>query len=192
MASARPLRDVFADLAGAPSATGDPAALLRDQGHAGLPDELVAEAVVSYAETAPVEVAEHLAPYVTAHSAVGAEPAPAGDWLDLLGTAPDVAGEEPAGLDDLTPGPGKFDEVAGLDFGMGAGPAAAIEPDEAPREPDEAELDVAELDEPELDEPELDEPELDDAGWVATAHETDLTADEAGDDDGQPDRETLG
>jgi hypothetical protein len=130
MASARPLRDVFADLVGDPDAAGDPAAFLRDQGHPGLPDHLVAEAVVSYADTAPVEVAEHLAPYVTAHSAVGAGPAsgdePPAGWADLLGTAPDVSG--PADLDDL----GSVDsgEAAGLDpepgldldFGAGAGP----------------------------------------------------------------------
>src|ERR687890_805827 len=98
MASARPLRDVFADLTGGEYTADDPDALLRDHGHA-LPDDLVAEAVVSFADTAPAEVAEHLAPYVMTHSAVGADPV-AGDepsvgWLDLLGSAP--AGE-PADL----------------------------------------------------------------------------------------------
>ena len=117
MAPARPLRDVFADLIGDPSAADDPAALLRDQGHPGLPDHLVAEAVVSYADTAPVEVAEHLAPYVTAHSAVGADPVPGDEppagWLDLLGTAPDVV-RRPADIDDLAPAPDEFDDAAGL------------------------------------------------------------------------------
>ena len=37
----------------------DPAEVLRASGHADLPDGLVAEAVVSYADTAPIEVAEH-------------------------------------------------------------------------------------------------------------------------------------
>ena len=142
MDSARPLRDVFADLTGNGAAAGDPEAQLRDQGHPGLPDHLVAEAVVSYAETAPAEVAEHLAPYVTAHSAVGAgettgdEP-PAG-WLDLLGTAPAGPGlaDEPADIDYLAPSPDELDEAAGLgpdpglglDFGADFGTGAELVP----------------------------------------------------------------
>src|SRR5690349_7689691 len=130
MESARPLRDVFADLSGGTSATGDPEALLREQGHPGLPDHLVAEAVVSYADTAPAEVAEHLARYVTAHSAVGADEVsgdePVAEWLDLLATAPAPA-DEPVGADLLVPEPDGLDDVAdfgpdpglGLDFGTG-------------------------------------------------------------------------
>jgi hypothetical protein len=109
MDPARPLREVFAELTGAGS-TGDPGGLLRD-----LPDELVAEAVVSYAETAPLEIAEHLAPFVSAHSAVGSEwPAPEG-WLDLLATAP--AGE-----------PGDGDAAAGAVDDLGFGTGAGLEP----------------------------------------------------------------
>ncbi|GIE33784.1 hypothetical protein Ait01nite_068290 [Actinoplanes italicus] len=89
MEPARPLREVFAELAGTGS-TGDPGGLLRD-----LPDELVAEAVVSYAETAPVEIAEHLASFVSAHSAVGSEAPALAGWLDLLATAPVEVTEEP-------------------------------------------------------------------------------------------------
>jgi hypothetical protein len=200
MASARPLRDVFADLTGAPSAADDPAALLRDHGHPGLPDDLIAEAVVSYADTAPVEVAEHLAPYVTAHSTVGAEPVPgdepAARWLDLLGTAPLISGDEPADLDGLTPPPGGFGEAAGLDpdpglnFGTGAGPDSTIEPDDGAGDP--AELDATELPGVELDEAELDDAGLDDAGlddaagWMPMAQETDLTAEEPDGDEGEP------
>lgn len=129
MDSARPLRDVFADLTGAGNAAGDPEALLRDQGHPELPEHLVAEAVVSYAETAPAEVAEHLAPYVTAHSAVGAGEAPGDEpavgWLDLLGTAPVGAGPDaelaagpaadaPADLDSLAPAPDGLEAAAGI------------------------------------------------------------------------------
>ena len=115
MDPARPLRDVFTDLAGDPGApTGhDPAAVLAANGHPDLPDTLVAEAVVNYADTAPYEVAEHLAPYVMANSAVPpADPtAPETDpatWLDLLASAPDVAefGPETADLD------GSLDEAA--------------------------------------------------------------------------------
>jgi hypothetical protein len=136
MASARPLRDVFADLAGAPSSGDDPAAILSEHGHPGLPGDLVAEAVVSYAETAPIEVAEHLAPYVTAHSVVGADPETAdepADWPGLLGTAPAIP-DEPIDLDALTPtlgvdldGAADIDE-AGLDFGTGAGVVSVLEP----------------------------------------------------------------
>jgi hypothetical protein len=147
MEPARPLREVFAELAGTGS-TGDPGGLLRD-----LPDELVAEAVVSYAETAPVEIAEHLASFVSAHSAVGSEePAPEG-WLDLLATAPVEPAEEPE-----------------LEFGAGA--ASGTTPDI-----DDAEVtgidEIADLDEPgdleNWDEPMLKEldtdedwPEIDD------------------------------
>ena len=101
MESAKPLRDVFNELVGDESARGalaaDRDAVLRDSGHGDLPGGLVAEAVVSYADTAPVEVAEHLAPFVTAHSAVPADGLAAADpdpdpdpatGLDLLATAP--------------------------------------------------------------------------------------------------------
>ncbi|WP_328468304.1 hypothetical protein OHA21_51430 [Actinoplanes sp. NBC_00393] len=129
MEPARPLRDVFADLTGAGNATGDPADLLRDQGHA-LPDDLVAEAVVSYADTAPAEVAEHLAPYVTAHSVVGAADGTGDEtgWLELLATAP--AGAEPGDIDELTPVTGGFDDTdpgTPLDFGTGTDAEPAVE-----------------------------------------------------------------
>jgi hypothetical protein len=92
MTSARPLRDVFADLLGdAGGARPDPAAALAAAGHPDLPPQLVAEAVVSYADTAPVEVAEHLAPYVTAHSGVPpVEEVGAGEGDDDLAAAGDL------------------------------------------------------------------------------------------------------
>lgn len=136
MTDARPLREVFDALAGAAGAAGsagpdrpagDPAEVLAGSGHADLPDQLVAEAIVSYADTAPVEVAAHLAPFVTAHSAVppvAAEteaPDPA-SGLDLLATAPAGApadpllpGDRPSLGDEPLPG----DELLG-----GASPAA--------------------------------------------------------------------
>jgi hypothetical protein len=183
MASARPLRDVFADLTGAPGAD-DPAALLRDHGHPGLPDELVAEAVVSYADTAPVEVAEHLAPYVTAHSVVGADPATGNenpDWLDLLGTAP--AGD-PADLDGLPQAPEGFDDD-GLDlgFGQGAGPAEPVglgtEDEDHAGEPVEILPDPAGLDE-----------HGDLSDWAPGEQAADPAAD--GFDDAEPDGDALG
>jgi hypothetical protein len=186
MASARPLREVFADLVGAPS--DDPDALLRDQGHPGLPDDLIAEAVVSYADTAPVEVAEHLAPYVTTHSAVGADPVPGDEppagWVDLLSTAP--AGD-PAEIDDLPPAAEGFDDGVDLDFGMGA------EPIEIGDDAEDHDLDgpVDTL---------ADPAELDDGAeaidWAPADPPADPVADPAADefddDDGEPDGEPLG
>ena len=182
MASARPLRDVFADLVGAPS--HDPDALLRDQGHPGLPDDLIAEAVVSYADTAPVEVAEHLAPFVTTHSAVGADPVPGDEppagWADLLSTAP--AGD-PAGIDDLPAVPEAFDDGVDLGFGTGAEPAPTID-------------DGGDVEDHDVDGPMdiLDDPAgLDDGGEaVEWAPAVDPAADEFDDDDGEPDGELLG
>jgi hypothetical protein len=115
MPPARPLRDVFTDLVGDAGAAGvpagDPGQVLAEAGHPDLPPGLVAEAVVSYADSAPPAVAEHLAPFVIAHSPIPVaadepEPDPAG-WLDLLATAPDggagidVAAETGPAPDDL-------------------------------------------------------------------------------------------
>jgi hypothetical protein len=147
MATARPLRDVFADLVGDPDASGtDPAELLREQGHDDLPDALVAEAVTSFADTAPIEVAEHLSPYVMANSAVpgvAGEVAP-GAWLSTLAEAPAVTAD-PAGLDpDQPAGPdaspdgagvaGPADDPFSLDFGGGTGedPTSVAEPPAGP------------------------------------------------------------
>jgi hypothetical protein len=96
MEPARPLHSVFADLAGGrgygASSGMTPEEVLAANGHPDLPDGLVAEAVVTYADTAPVEVAEHLAPYVRAHTAVpqpgGGSGEPEPHWYDLLTTAP--------------------------------------------------------------------------------------------------------
>ena len=91
----------------APTAGTDPtgpAAVLRANGHPDLPDDLVAEAVGSYADTAPIEVAEHLSPYVMAHSPVpqpdAADVDPA-DWFDAVTTAPVPDGRPVDRLDGL-------------------------------------------------------------------------------------------
>ena len=121
---ARPLRDLLADLvgdAGARQAYGeDPAGYLAANGHSGLPSELVSEAVVAYADTAPVEVASALAPYVAAHGPVPGADAGA-DWFELLTAA------EPVGADafgeqlDGAGTAGDWGDPAELDFGAGAG-----------------------------------------------------------------------
>ncbi|MBX6751045.1 MAG: hypothetical protein IRY85_15450 [Micromonosporaceae bacterium] len=142
---ARPLRNVFADLAGGrdfgASSGMAPEEVLAAHGHPDLPEGLVAEAVVSYADTAPVEVAEHLAPYVRAHTAVpqpgGGTGEPEPHWYDLLTTAPapelggpDVIDAEASGLaatdaPSVDAGPGASAETdidgdfAAGDFGAG-------------------------------------------------------------------------
>jgi hypothetical protein len=148
MDPARPLHSVFAELAGERGTSGlGPDEVLAAGGHADLPAGLVAEAVVNYADTAPVEVAEHLAPYVRANSAVPQAGGPAAieepHWYDLLTTAPPVA--ELAGtdlLDAATGAPPTTDDGApatatidhgdiDLDFGLGHRGPAGAEPGDA-------------------------------------------------------------
>lgn len=144
---ARPLRDLLADLVGDASARqaygADPAGYLAEHGHPDLPEHLVAEAVVSYADTAPVEVAEALAPYVAGHGPVP-DPDAHGDWFELLTTAApatdDPFDEQPAVAD----APGEWSDPAELDFGAGAPPADDLDhepvPDAAPEDlPDDSE-----------------------------------------------------
>nr|BFE68898.1 hypothetical protein GCM10020092_021990 [Actinoplanes digitatis] len=95
MAAARSLHEIIAGLTGGAGTSGDLAAALDAGGHPDLPEELLAEAVVSYAGTAPAEVAEHLAPFVMAHGPIAEDDAGAGDigqLPDLLATAPPRAG----------------------------------------------------------------------------------------------------
>jgi hypothetical protein len=116
----RPLRDVFADLAGhddGGQAAADPRAFLAE--HEGLPDDLLVTAIGSYAGTAPAEVAEHLAPVVAASlpdpgepgHAVGADAvgslnllvsAPVGEWQGEVPLTPD----EPDSFHDQIPDDG--------------------------------------------------------------------------------------
>jgi hypothetical protein len=127
-AAARPLRDVLAEVVnggpGRDAALADPAAFLRAAGHGDLPPELVTEAVVHHAASAPLPVAEHLASFVVAHGPVDGdpvdldtEPPSALDALDALGSYSVV---EPDGLDD---------ELA---FGVGGSELSAVaaEPDD--------------------------------------------------------------
>jgi hypothetical protein len=121
------LREVFDELAGGGEA--DPAGALADRGYGELPDPLLSEAIVSYADTAPVEVAEHLAPFVMVHSAVPVDRAgdvPAADGLGLLATAPEpiVPGDELA--DDQVAaepvaGDRPYEADPALDFDFGHG-----------------------------------------------------------------------
>lgn len=86
----RSLHELFAALGGSGD---DPAAALRAAGFGDVPDHLVTEAIVHYAGTAPLEVAEHLAPFAVAHGPVPAlDPVAASTTLHggltLLASAP--------------------------------------------------------------------------------------------------------
>jgi len=125
MASARPLHELLGDLVGdadAAHAHGDPEAYLAANGHPDLPPDLVAEAVVSYADTAPVDVAEHLAPYVTTHSVVPADEPPTDDWFGLITTAPTDELDTDPDIDDFSDDDATPEEHSGpaLDFGTGS------------------------------------------------------------------------
>src|SRR5690606_16392821 len=77
------LREVFEELAG--GGHPDPAAVLREHGF-DLPDAELRYALVSYAHSAPVDVAGHLQPYVMANSPVSWEDTPeAATLADGLG-----------------------------------------------------------------------------------------------------------
>ena len=153
MDTTRPLRDVFADLAHDEEAhsTHD---VLRVNGHPDLPDGLVAEAVGTYADTAPIEVAQHLSPYVMAHSPVPLPDLPevdAAGWLDVMATAPIVNGAmpiDPAGspdpdLDDPDP---DLDDSDPDDSDLDAGPGHEFGPDQHSRPDHDLELGDAGLD----------------------------------------------
>lgn len=126
MQPARPLHDLLTDLVGAGDAAG-PADVLAANGHADLPDELVAEAVGSFADTSPIEVAEHLSTYVMANSPVPQPDAPPVDlasWLDVVTSAPASSDVDPTALlDDSGAVQSAYEpaavEVGDLHFGRG-------------------------------------------------------------------------
>ncbi|HLV58541.1 MAG TPA: hypothetical protein VKY81_06690 [Natronosporangium sp.] len=101
------LREVFEELAG--GGHPDPAAVLRAHGF-DLPDAELRHALVTYAHSAPLEVAGHLRPYVVANSPVSWEetpqPASLADGLELLATAPPPGAESGDPTTDLDGMPG--------------------------------------------------------------------------------------
>jgi hypothetical protein len=112
MEPVRPLRDIFAGLAEQPagpedagSSTPDPQSLLAE--YHDLPGDLLITAIGSYADTAPAEVAEHLAGFV---AEPGADPV---DGLNLLTSAPAGVWEDEV---DLSGAPGAEGVEAGLDL----------------------------------------------------------------------------
>jgi hypothetical protein len=130
MEPVRPLRDVFAGLAeqetgpeDAGSSIPDPRSFLAE--YPDLPDELLVTAIGSYANTAPAEVAEHLARFVAAPDA---NPV---DGLNLLASAP-VGGWE--------------EEVDLLDPNADANGGPDIDPDDTDLDEREPGLDLDHLD----------------------------------------------
>jgi hypothetical protein len=115
------LREVFEELAGA--GHPDPAAVLREHGF-DLPEAELRYALVTYAHSAPVDVAGHLQPYVVANSPVSWEDTPQtvtlADGLALLATAPPPG----AGSADPT---ADLDDVPGITLGVGGVTSAATE-----------------------------------------------------------------
>ncbi|MGI5191082.1 hypothetical protein ACQEVI_23280 [Promicromonospora sp. CA-289599] len=92
----RPVHDVLRERTGSGDTPGAVADALRAAGH-DLPHDLVAEAVASFADTAPTAVAEHLSSFTTAYGPEGlADPADLDaaemlpDGLALLASAPAV------------------------------------------------------------------------------------------------------
>jgi hypothetical protein len=136
------LRDVFDALIGQPR--HDPVEVLREQGF-DLSAAAAADALVSYAHSAPVEVASHLQQFVMAHGPVpyagagGAEAvAGAGDGLGLLATAPVVVVPDRPEFDsapDLDApselgGTPVLDGALGLDAHLAAAAAGTVTADE--------------------------------------------------------------
>lgn len=126
------LHDVFDALAGQPDRSASE--MLHDAGYGDLPPELVGDALVNYADTAPVEVAEHLAPFVTAHTTDAAPDLDAG--LGLLSGALSVAADLDSDLADLDgelarPDGGLADLDSDLDFGAGGDTADVFDAAEA-------------------------------------------------------------
>ena len=149
---ARPLRELLADLVGDAGARqeygSDPAGYLAAHGHPDLPEPLVAEAVVSYADTAPVEVAEVLAPYVAAHGPVPSDSEPS-DWFGLL-TSADVETDDPFDESLEVAEPADWADPVELDFGAGHVSEASSVVSDVPDAPvDEAAPDVETAPEPE-------------------------------------------
>jgi hypothetical protein len=180
----RPLHEVFASLGGEP----DAGAALAASGH-DLPPDLLTEAVASYADTAPPEVAEHLAPVVLG-------PDDPGLALELLSSAPQVT------WDDVPEPEAEVDEVAlpeatdavpddlpDLDLDLDFGAGGAVDDLDAPEEPDGADAPepvadaspvTGEVSLPEPDD-DLPHPDLASEGWADDAWDDD--ADDAPDDD---------
>ncbi|GEM_PF-3665485 len=130
MPDVRPLRDLFDDIATRePGAgAGDPADVLRDAGHGDLPPDLVAEAVVSYAGTAQLQVAEALSPFSSSWAALDEDGTGGLDLLSGAALPPDAVADpwalDAPGLD--APAVEVFgggDEAADLDGLWGDHPA---------------------------------------------------------------------
>lgn len=173
MEPARPLRDVFADLADqadqaaghADTGSAPPDLRAALAGYGDLPDDLLVTAIGSYAGTAPAEVAEHLAPFLAEPAAdpvaglnlLASAPVPAGESeVELPGTEPDGFAPDDLDPDDLDPD--DLDRADSLDDD--SGPVADIRHDVVDLiddQPDDAAADPG-LDDPDHDAVPVDQP----------------------------------
>jgi hypothetical protein len=188
MDEVRPLRDVFDRLvAREHGAAGG----IGGSGHDDLDATLLADALVGYCDTVPVEVAEHLEHFVTAVTAHQA-PDPA-IGLDLLATAPAVGGD--VLLTDTDPGDAVITEPAGPadvqppadDLGFGTGTTEIVLP-ETSEVPDPDDISAAEAGVPaaaELPTDDLADTAADHGGeaWLDLAALDDTDADDRPEDD---------
>ncbi len=104
MTEARSLRDAFDGIlqGDSPTVTAPGVDAPDGSGFDGLPTDLVGQALASYAETAPLDVAESLSPFTTAWTLGEADPV---EGLRLLGGAGDGLSPDPATMafaDDIT------------------------------------------------------------------------------------------
>lgn len=108
MNDAGPLRGIFDRVVAGEASSADLGP------YADLDPALLGDALVAYADTAPVEVAEHLEPFVTA--ATAGEPVDPGTGLDLLAEAWTEAEAGPEAEPAVEP---VIDPAADFDFGTG-------------------------------------------------------------------------
>lgn len=117
MDSETTLREILDRLVADPSS--DLAATLRGSGFdpTQLPADLVGQTVVSYCDTAPIEVAEHLEPFVTAVTSA-TDPDPF-EGLDLLASVPTAQPLVTIDSAEMVDTGGGTDSWVDFDFGAG-------------------------------------------------------------------------
>lgn len=135
MPTSASLRELLDVVAGGGARTGPLSEVLAEAGYGEVPPDLLVEAVSSYADSAPLEVAESLSPFVVHHSPAAVD---APEWGDGGGAVLDLDDPE-AALELLT---GAAPTVGPDDADVGGGPDDAPDLDrellELASEPDVA------------------------------------------------------
>lgn len=138
MSEVRSLRDLFDHLAfggGAGDSAADPARLVEDAGHGGLPGDLLAEAVTNYAASAALPVATALSDFTSAWADGAVEATGATQGLELLvgaGVAPEESDAPDPWAVAADPVPDLDIDTTGVLDGLwpAATPSAVDEPDD--------------------------------------------------------------